>query len=95
MHPDLFLGYPIDSALEKALSAINAERYALFVNEEEIYLKKVEFGGRLFLGKRIQDTSNVPDLKLLEDNVYSLLKAVEPSYPFSLSSLVLFPVSKP
>ncbi len=95
MHPDLFLGYPIDPELEKALKAMKPERFALFVNEGDIYLKQVSYGGRSFLGKRVHDRSNVVELKLLEDNVYSLLKSVEPTFPFSLSPLVLFPIGKP
>ncbi len=86
MHPSIFIGLSLNDAVKKALSAIPAEKLALYVGKEEgsdaLYLEQVEAFGHSFLGKRVGNRLNLGSIFSFETNIYSILHIIAPDFPF-------------
>lgn len=90
----LFLGFPLNAALSAVFDHIDPKRKSLFVNEGESYLQEVSVNGTRYLGKPIGRHTDLPQLELLQANIYSLLKKILPEdHPFESIPLVLLTVT--
>lgn len=90
--PRLFLGFCVDHSFEETYSKISPEKKALFVQAGDNYLQEYFFGEKLYIGKFVEGTSDVPTLELLSLNIFSLLKKLVPDYPYHQTQLWLIPV---
>jgi hypothetical protein len=90
---ELFLGFPVDPTFTKELSQIDPQLVALFIQNDDNYLKEIVYHDVRYLGKFAGKISDTSDLKLLEANIYSLLKKMIPDYPYENVPLVLFPAA--
>lgn len=86
---ELFLGFPVDSALLERLKA--SEGYPRFFQE---YLTLVQYRGCGFIGKSVGQSIEREILYNAEANVYSLLSLLDPKFPFKDTPLVLFPLNE-
>ena len=79
---ELFLGFPVDEEYSLHLSRANPHRVALFISEDSPYLHETQLEGQRFLGKRLGDSVELPQLSLVRDNIrslaYKLVKEVDP-----------------
>ncbi len=91
----LFLGYPIDKSHSNKLQSLSPHMLNFFVNDQANYLYKVVFKENLYYGKFVDEFSDIMTLELLEKNIYSLLKRIEPGFPFENTPLTLFPIQSP
>ncbi len=90
----LFLGFPIDHAFAEALKSIDSQLANLFIRKnDDSYLQEVSYNGVRYLGKFAGEINDPASLKLLEENIYSLLKRIVPNYQFERGALVLFPAA--
>ncbi len=77
-----------------ALKRVDAKLAALFIrNDTEDYLREIIHQDCHYLGKFAGEVSDCHHLRLLEVNIYSLLKKIVPGYPCEGVPLQLFPVS--
>lgn len=90
--PRLFLGFCVDPAFQTLYSQLSPEKKALFIQKGDAYLQEHFHEDRLYLGKFIEGTSDVPALELLSLNIFSLLKKLVPDYPYQKTQLWLIPV---
>ena len=91
----LFLGFPVDMAYLKAIEAVDPNLKAYFLNcQNGDYLCEVNHEGIRYLGKFAGQISNISDLGLLQNHIYSILRRVAPHYPYETIPLVLFSLSK-
>lgn len=88
----LFLGFPVHGEFAKKFHELDPEIIEIFIQADSAYLEKTTFKETLYLGKYVQDISNLQSLEQLESNVYSLLKKIVPGYPFEETPLLLFPL---
>lgn len=87
----LFLGFPLTPDFELLLKKVRPQLLKLRIGTDE-GLHEVEYEGIRYLGKNVGDLIEAEALKLLEMNVYSLLRQIVPSYPYRSDALVLLPV---
>jgi hypothetical protein len=85
----LFLGFPIDGILAHQLENVPSAILDSFISEGDNYLQDIEDNGVRYLGKFSDSCTELRDLELLESNIYSLLKKIEPNYLFHHTPLVL------
>lgn len=93
LNVSLFLGFLVTPSYEEALKKIDSQLLKLFINSEKGYLNEVLFEGNKYLGKFPGEVNSLPELLLLEKNIYSILKKIAPDYPYEDSPLLLFAVS--
>lgn len=87
----LFLGFPIDAFYAAAFEKIDPQVLKLFIGTgEQCYLNEVTFEGIRYVGKFAGDLCSIPDLELLEKNIYSILNKIVPHHPSEGVPLVLF-----
>lgn len=89
----LFLGFPIQEEFQKKLQEIDPEILQIFICPQSDYLEQAAFKETVYLGRYVNDVTNLQSLDQLEANVYSLLKKIIPDYPFEKTPLLLFPLS--
>lgn len=89
---DLFLGFPVDRNFQERLQEIKPELLSLFIGPDPAYLQELSSEEGYFLGKKIGKEIDLENLRLAEENIYSLLKRLLPDYPVKDVSLILFPV---
>lgn len=85
----LFLGFPIDDLLAQKLNSVAPIILQSFISEGDHYLKEIMDQGTRYLGKYVPSCIEVSELDHVEANIYSLLKKIEPNYPFHQQPLVL------
>lgn len=80
----LFLGFPVDE--EQVREVTSSAFYSLYVNSESRYLEEYREGDCLYLGKYIDEITDLDCLARLEANIYSILKkwVPNPSSPLYL-----------
>ncbi|MFQ5728768.1 MAG: hypothetical protein ACE5GN_00205 [Waddliaceae bacterium] len=88
----LFLGFPVDILYSQEMEKANPNVVAQFIRKEGDYLREISHNDMKFLGKEIGKIISLPQLELLEENIYSLLKKVVPEFPYEEAPLYLFPV---
>ena len=90
----LFLGFPVDDSFAKTLETVDAQLAALFIRKDASdYLQEVIYRNVRYFGKFAGEISDIVQLRLLEANIYSLLKKIVPHYQSEKIPLLLFPVS--
>jgi hypothetical protein len=87
----LFFGFYVNEELADELIKVNPKLLALFIQNEENYLKEIEIQNKRYIGKGIESSIDLVSLELLQANIYSLLKKILPTYPFEKSPLILLP----
>jgi hypothetical protein len=93
---ELFLGFSVDESFSKALSSIDPQVKNLFIRSDtHDYLQEVAYNDRRYIGKFVGEITDSKQLKLIESNIYSLLKKIIPDYPSEQVSLQVFPVQSP
>ena len=85
----LFLGFPVDDMFARQLENVPDALLNSFISEGDNYLQNIEDNGVRYLGKFSNPCTELRDLELLESNIYSLLKKIEPNYSFHHTPLVL------
>lgn len=85
----LFLGIPINPEKAEALDKINPSLRALLIRDHEACLTEVIWNDRKFLGKFAGKFIDLPQLELLKNNVFSLIKNLLPSVDVSEDDMVL------
>ena len=88
----LFLGFPVDTLFSQEMEKANPNVVAQFIQKEGDYLREIFHNDMTFLGKEIGKIVSLPQLELLEENIYSLLKKVVPEFPYQETPLYLFPI---
>lgn len=89
----LFLGFPVSYSYADALTKIDPQILNLFISENiESYLKEVSVDGVRYVGKFVEEVLTIPDLVVLEKNIYSVLNKFVPDYPYEDVPLVLLAV---
>lgn len=91
-HFQLFLGFPVDDLYSKQLDQVNPNLVKAFIQENEDYLTETHYNEMRFIGKVVGEIIALPQLELLEQNVYSLLKKIVPDFPYKEVPLYLFPI---
>ncbi len=91
-HFQLFLGFPVDELYSKQLDRVNPNLLKAFIQEDGDYLTDVHHNDMRFIGKTIPETIALPQLELLEQNVYSLLRKLVPEFSYEEVPLYLFPI---
>ncbi len=89
---NFFLGYPVDSEFRLVLEKLDPSFKALFIQNGEAYLEEIDFAGVKYLGKKIEKAADISSLNLIEINIYSLLRRLDPTIPFQKIPLKLFPL---
>lgn len=90
----LFLGYPVDRLLAQALETGNSQTAHFYIqNGDPNYLHDVIYEGQRYLGKCVREVTTLSDLVLVEANIYSLLKKINP-HDYEKTPLVIFPFSE-
>ncbi|CCB85666.1 MULTISPECIES: hypothetical protein [Parachlamydia] len=90
----LFLGFHVDFQFSESLSEINPEILRIFIQKEGDYLTEVYHRKKKYLGKSIEGVTDLTQLELLEEHIYSLLKKINPHYPCREFPLYLFPITR-
>lgn len=85
----MFIGYPVDSALERVLRGANAFQKHLLNGGE--YLQSVEIEKRQYIGKR-GSFLKVEEVIDFQKHVASLCRTVAPQYSFSENQFVILPL---
>ncbi|NGX43693.1 MAG: hypothetical protein K940chlam7_01993 [Chlamydiae bacterium] len=88
----LFLGFPVDALFEKEIEKINPNVVAQFIQKEGDYLRDITHDGMRFLGKNVGKIIVLPQLEMLEANIYSILKKIVPDFPYQEVPLYLFAI---
>lgn len=88
---EMFLGFPMDAAFGEALERLDPQVAALFIRDDDHYLKQVVDEDVSYLGKFVGSVCDSATLDLMEKNIYSLLKKLVPDYPYEAVPLILFP----
>ncbi len=94
LNSSLFFGFCVDEVFARSLAKHKPEYISLFVHADDNYLQELHHQGKYYLGKCVNNTESVTQLKLLEANIYSLLKKLVADYPYTDSDLVLLAFSK-
>ena len=86
----LFLGFPLSPSYHQALDQVPmAEREVFIQTGDSPYLQKIEREGIEYLGKYLGSSIDMTALDLSHAHVYSLLKKLNPHFPYEESSLFL------
>lgn len=88
---ELFLGFPVDPLFAVALGKTNPFAVKQFLGGGD-YLTDLTHNDMRYLGKFLGKISTLPQLELVENNVYSLLKRVVPNFPYQETPLYLFTI---
>lgn len=88
----LFLGFPVDKTFAMALQKANPAILAIFIQDNENYLREITWQDTRYFGKYVGKAADLNTLDMLEANIYSLLKKLVPEYPCLQVPLTLFPV---
>lgn len=90
----LFLGFPLDQLLAEELKSVDSQLASLFIGRNDnSCLQEITYNGVRYLGKFAGEISDPDSLKLLEANIYSILKRIVPHYNFEDAMLHLFPAA--
>ncbi|NGX57783.1 MAG: hypothetical protein K940chlam3_00678 [Chlamydiae bacterium] len=90
---DLFLGYPVSQELAALIDSIPADRRDLYIQSTGEYLTEIQIDNHRYLGKSCGNLSELENLTLLEENIYTLLEKVVPDFPYTETPLTLFPIT--
>lgn len=90
---DLFLGFPLTEEFQKSLALLPQAESSLFLKGGQ-GLESVTFEGSGYLGKRCGHLVDIHSLELLENNIFSLLFKLFPSFPFKDKPLFLLALDK-
>lgn len=90
----LFLGFPVEGLFALAFQSIPLEMRALFIRPEGDFLHEHTRKGVRYLGKEVDSITNLADLELLQNHIYSVLKKLLPDYPCASTPLLLFAYPK-
>jgi hypothetical protein len=87
----LFLGFLVTEEYESVLKSADPKVLAYFIHNDGPYLQEITQENQKYLGKSIGGKIVLEELELLQENIYSLLKKLEPNYPYS-QPLVILPL---
>lgn len=90
----LFFGFPVEGLFALAFQSVSLEMRALFIRPEGDFLRQHTRKGVLYLGKEVDSITNLADLELLQNHIYSVLKKLLPDYPCTSTPLLLFAYPK-
>lgn len=90
----LFLGFAVDQLYVDKLAQVNPHLLETFIQKDGEYLSEVQHNEIRFLGKHVGKIVALPQLELLEANIYSLLKKMVPDFPYEEAPLYLFSIIK-
>ena len=90
---ELFLGFPVDALYSRQIEKANPHVVAQFIQKKGDYLQEATYDEMRFIGKEVGKIVTIPQLKQLEQNVYSILKKIVPEFPYNETPLYLFPVT--
>ena len=77
----LFLGFQVDDDLEAKLKKTNSHLVKYFINNStDEYLHDVQFQEKRFIGKRLSNIVETKKIKLLENNIHSIVSKLTTSY---------------
>jgi hypothetical protein len=82
----------MDFEKARALEKINPSLRALLINNHEACLNEIEWNDRKFIGKPAGKLTDLQNLELLKNNVFSLLKKLMPSTVFSDDDILLIAI---
>lgn len=89
----LFFGFQLDDVCRSDLNKLPKAIKVLFIlNGNSDYLQEIEVRGNSYLGKFLNECTEIPSLDLIGKNVLSLLKRLLPDCPYDENSLVLLTV---
>ena len=90
---NFFFGFPVDALYETELKKVSSSLKDLFIQDQsEEYLQRIEFEGKVMLGKFMGATLQTSTLELVFLNIISLLKCLVPDYPYSQQNILLIAV---
>ncbi|WP_068467133.1 hypothetical protein [Candidatus Protochlamydia phocaeensis] len=89
----LFLGFPLTSSYQKALTELDASQLALFIEGgDPAYLQKIAYQDQIYLGKYAGQLVELSSLESLQAHIYSLLRRLVPAFDYAGCPLVLLAV---
>lgn len=88
----LFLGLQVSHRLEDALNQKDDFLISSLIGDSSHSLKRIQQGKEFYLGKFIGDIGRLPDLVLLEKNIFSILNKLLPDYNFTDDPLILLTI---
>ena len=97
IHQDtcLFVGFLISGRNDLISEIASSASYRLYVNDQGPYLRKLNAGEGVYLGKFIPGITTLEALSLIEANIYSILKKISSRIPFEKYPLYLLGVYQP
>lgn len=91
----LFLGLCLSPSLEFSLKECPPAIFNLYVNHNDsAYLQKVSLSGQTYLGKLIDSPLVFSELEMIKENIYSLLKCLNPDEQWEKNELFLHVLSE-
>ena len=91
----LFIGCPVEGSLAEELKRCNHHLKATLLNGGDNYLWEVNHQGTTYLGKFVGNQGNLSTIRLIQTNIYSLLKKLVPDYPCNPALLLLLALERP
>lgn len=88
----LFLGFPVDKALSKKLEKVDRTLISTYIRQDDLYLQELMDAHERYLGKYITGAIDLPELELLQSNIYSLLNKILPGHPYQEQELIILAV---
>lgn len=85
----LFLGFPVDQIFKQKLDQANPNLVNEFIQDDGEYLCELDHQGLRYIGKRLGGMVALPQLEMMEQNIYSLLKRIVPEFPYDEAPLYL------
>lgn len=90
----LFLGFPVDALYAAELDKVNPNLVSQYVQESDDHLREIIQNEMRFIGKNIGKIITLPQLDLIENNIYSVLSKLVQDYPYDETPLYIFPIEQ-
>ena len=88
----LFLGFLVDTEVERDLNKTNACLRELFISSHDQYLHCLTYEGNNYLGKYLPAVAPITEIELIETHIISLLRRLLPQPHYTFQPLFLFPM---
>ena len=94
LEPHLFIGFAVDDEIEKGLHRANPHAVDLFIQNNSEYLHEAHAADTRYLGKYLTAAHNIEQLRMVENNIASLITKLVPNFDPTATTPVLFAVAK-
>lgn len=89
----LFYGVELSGRIGRLIRGADPAVIRSFVSpDSQMHLHKIEKNGKSYLGKSIEDVASLHYLELLDMNIHSLIKRINPEISRNSYTLILIPL---